>query len=284
MKIGVSGASGHLGAATVAELCARGAAHQTIAISRTPAVVGAQVEVRLGDYDHPETLSAAYAGIDRLMLIPSADVRPGFRERHFVTAIDAAVKAGVGHILLISSAATREVGSASMYAPYFVGEQHLMQQASSWTILRMNYYAESFAQLLPFSLPNGVITGLGENRVAFVSRDDVAAAAAGILTTDGHRGAIYNATGPAAISGAERAALVADISGQPMSFMVLEEAVLRSGMQQSGIDQHYINALVDIEKSFVQGCFDIVTGDVEYLAGRLATPLDHILAANLARA
>jgi NAD(P)H dehydrogenase (quinone) len=60
-----------------------------------------------------------------------------------------------------------------------------------------------------------VLTGLAENRAAFVARGDVAAAAAGILIGDGHAGAIYNATGPERLSGAERAGLIADITGRP---------------------------------------------------------------------
>jgi len=42
----------------------------------------------------------------------------------------------------------------------------------------MNFYAESFAQMALAALAQGVLTGLGQNRVAFISRDDVAAAAA----------------------------------------------------------------------------------------------------------
>ena len=73
----------------------------------------------------------------------------------------------------------------------------------------MNYYAEALLQPQA-SLDRG---GLAENRVAFVARGDVAAAAAGILIGDGHAGAIYNATGPERLSGAERAALIAEITG-----------------------------------------------------------------------
>ena len=63
----------------------------------------------------------------------------------------------------------------------------------------MNFYAESFVQQAQASLAQGVLTGLAANRVAFVARGDVAAAAAGILIGDGHAGAIYNAIDIAAI-------------------------------------------------------------------------------------
>ena len=227
-------------------------------------------DTRRGDYDRPETLVATYEGLDRLLIIPSSDVRPGVRGRHLVSAIDAAVNRGTPHITLISSAATREVTEPEMYAPYWTSEQHLIKTAPHWTILRMNYYAESFAQVALMSLHAGGLPGLGEN--CFVSGNDVAAAAAGILLGEGHAGAIYNATGPVAVTGAERAALISEITGRPLRFAVLDEALLRGGLSQAGVPQEYIGTLIDIEKRFVAASFDIVTGDVEHLAGRARFP------------
>lgn len=282
MRIGVSGASGQLGRVVVAELVRRGPEHQTVAISRTPEKIAASVESRPGDYDHPETLTSAYQGLDRLLIIPSHDTRPGLRDRHFVTAIDAAVEAGVKHIVLISVAAARDMEATDMYAAYWLAEQHLMSAAPRWTILRMNYFAESFAQVAAMSLGSGVLAGLAENRVAFVSRDDLAAAATGVLLSEGHSGATYNITGPAALSGMERAAILSEVSGKPCRFAVLDEAQLRGVLLGSGMPAQYIDALVSIERSFVTGSFDIVTGDVERLGGRPARTLLSVLEKQLA--
>lgn len=282
MKLGISGASGQLGRAVLAELKTRGNDHLVVGVSRTPENVQLPAEGRHGDYDRPETLAEAYSGLDRLLIIPSADVRPGYRDRHFPTAINAAVKAGVGHIVMMSSAATRELDEREMFASYWMGEQYLMKTAPRWSILRMNYYAETFAEVAAMSLGSGVLTGLGENRVAFVSRDDVAAAAAGILLGGGHAGAIYNATGPVAVTGVERAALMSEITGKELSFVMLGETQLRGGLSQAGVPQEYIDSLVDIEKHFVAGDFNIITGDVERLAGRLPRPLREVLARQFA--
>jgi NAD(P)H dehydrogenase (quinone) len=282
MRIGVSGASGMLGNAVVAELNARSGGHGIVGISRSPEKVQTPAEARHGDYDRTETLFQAYGGLDRLLIIPSADVRPGVRGRHFVAAISAAVGIGVGHIVLMSSAAAREVAEPEMYAPYWTGEQHLIMTAPRWTILRMNYYAESFAQMASMFLHTGILPSLGENRVAFVSRDDVAAAAAGILLGAGHAGAIYNATGPNAVTGAERAALVSEIKGIPLRFATSDEDQFRRGLFQAGIPPQYTDVMVDIEQRFVAGHFDIVTSDIEHLSGRSPRPLREVLSAQLA--
>ncbi|MGY8665022.1 NAD(P)H-binding protein [Bradyrhizobium sp. UFLA05-109] len=281
MKIGISGASGQLGRSVLAELLARDPHQELVGISRTPETVQPPAAGRLGDYDRPETLIKAYEGIERLLIIPSADVRPGLRDRHFITAIDTAVGAGVKHIVLMSSAATREAPAREMYAAYWAGEQHLMRTAPRWTILRMNYYAESFAQVAAMALGSGGLPGLGENRVAFVSREDVAAAAAGALLGEGHAGAIYSTTGRAALTGAERAALISEITGTPLRFLVLDEAQLRGGLLQAGIPPEYIDAMVDIERRFAAGDFNIVTGDVERLSGREPRLLREVLTATL---
>ncbi len=282
MRIGVSGASGQLGRAVVAGLLERGGGHEVVAISRTPGTVAAPAQGRFGDYNQPDSLAEAYADLDRLLIIPTSDLGRGRRGTQNVAAIDAAVKGGVGHIVLMSAAGTRKEEEPAIGASYWRGEQRLIATAPTWSILRMNYYAEALAQEARMSLGRGVLTGLAENRVAFVSRDDVAAAAAGLLTGDGHAGAIYNATGPDRVSRTERAALVAEITGQPVAFLTITEEQLHAGLAQAGLPEEVVNTVVSIQASFAAGAFDILTGDIERLSGRPPKPLRDVLAASLA--
>jgi NAD(P)H dehydrogenase (quinone) len=147
-------------------------------------------------------------------------------------AIDAAKQAGVSHVVLMSVAGTREAPDTEVGGAYWAGEQHLIKTAPHWTILRMNYYAESMAEEIQMSLGTNVLTGLGEERVAYVSRDDLAAAAAGVLLGEGHAGAIYNGTGSAIVSGPEKAAIVSDILGKTVSYAVISEDQLRGGLRR----------------------------------------------------
>lgn len=119
MKIGVSGASGHLGKATIAELVQRGGGHEIVAISRTPEVIAAPAHGRFGDYNRPESLVEAYAGLDRLLIIPTIEREPGKRGAQNVAAINAAVRAGVGHIVLMSATGTRQEEEPATGASYW---------------------------------------------------------------------------------------------------------------------------------------------------------------------
>ena len=281
MKIGVSGASGHLGQAVVSELLRRARGHQIVAITRTPNTVIGAAQGRLGDYNQPQSLAEAYAGLDRLLVITTVDPEPGRRGAQNLAAIDAAVKAGVKHIVFMSAVGTRQEEEPARGASYWRGEQHLMTTAPAWTILRMNFYAEAFVQLAQAALGQGVLPGLAENRAAFVARGDVAAAAAGILIGEGHAGAIYNATGPERLSGAERAALIGEIAGRPLAFRVISEEQLRAALNKAGLPAAAVNTVVSIQASFAAGAFDILTGDVERLGGRPAKPLREVLSAAL---
>jgi NAD(P)H dehydrogenase (quinone) len=272
MNIGVGGASGNLGRAVLRELAARAKNHKIIAISRTPETA-AGVEGRHADYERPDTLVEAYAGLDRLLLIPSSDIRPGKRGEQNVAAVNAAVQAGVKHIVLMSAAGTKEQHDPAIGASYWAGEQQLVKTAPKWTIVRMNYYAEALAWEAQMALKQGSLTGIAENRVAFLSRDDVAAAAAGVLIGEGHAGAIYNATGSKAYTGAERAALIAEVARKPLGFVTLPAETLRAGMARAGLPDAAVEAYIDIQTDFVDGAFDIVTGDVGRLAGRPPTSL-----------
>jgi NAD(P)H dehydrogenase (quinone) len=132
MNIGVGGASGKLGQAVLRELQARAKGHKLIAISRTPETAPAGVEGRHGDYDRPETLAKAYAGLDRLLLIPTVELRPGRRGVQNIAGIEAAVRAGVKHIVLMSAVGTREQQEPAIGASYWVGEQQLIKAAPRW--------------------------------------------------------------------------------------------------------------------------------------------------------
>jgi NAD(P)H dehydrogenase (quinone) len=270
MNIGITGASGHLGAATVRELKARvGAKANIVAISRTPGKITAPgVETRAGDFDEPETLEEAFRGLDKLVVIPTSDMVPAARSKQACAAIDRASAAGVRHIAYLSAAGTRFAELPHLWESYFVPEQALMRSVKEWSILRMAFYAESFLDRAKSSLARGVFASSSSTPVNFIARDDVAAAAAGLIATEGHHGAIYNATGPETFDGPARVAVVAEVTGKPFAFAQVRIEKLLAGVRAAGLPPAVIDAVASVEDMWAKGAFDIMTGDVARLAGR----------------
>ena len=283
MKIGVSGASGNIGRAAVAGLKSLAPEAEIIAISRTPDMQASAVQGRLGNYDKPDTLKSAFAGLDRLLLIPSADLRPGVRSRQAATMVDAAVAAGVAHIFLLSATGTREEAEPAVGAAYWAGEHRLVRsEAQRWTILRMSFFAETFVQMSQPALQMGAMVGLADTRMSLVSRADVAAGLAGAMAGGDHAGAVYALTGPAALSGAERAAALAASSGKPLPFEVVSEDRLRAMLAQGGMPPPMAGMMVGMLAHQASGAYDIVTGDIEKLSGHAPKPFGDVLAAGAA--
>lgn len=279
MKVGVSGASGQLGKAIVEDLIASHSGHGVVGITRNTENIQTPAEGRFGDYDQPSSLESAYQGLDAVVLIPSVDVIPGVRAKQLVAAIDAAVKAGVKHIVLVSNAGTKDLPAPSLYVDFWAAEQHLIRTAASWTILRMNLYAEVVVMEAQMMIASGALIGLGEESAGFVAREDLAAATAAVLVSGSHAGAIYDITGPDSLTGTEKAAIVAEVTGKPLGFAVVTEDQFRGGMVQAGLPEPIVDFLVQVKQGMVGHVYDIVTGHFELITGRKPRPLRDVIVA-----
>jgi NAD(P)H dehydrogenase (quinone) len=97
----VTGASGQLGRLVIESLLDMQVGH-IIATTREPSkladLAAKGVEVRAANFDEPQTLTTAFAGADRLLLISTDSIyQPGQRLAQHRAAIAAAERAGVQH-------------------------------------------------------------------------------------------------------------------------------------------------------------------------------------------
>ena len=230
-KIIVSGASGQLGGLAVEELLARGVAPtDLILVSRTPetleryARMGAST--RFGDFTQPESLPTAYEGGDKMLLIslntrgnPNPRVAAERAALH-QTAIDAAVAAGVEHIVY-TSYVDAERNTSPIAVDHRLTEAMLHESGVAWTALRDQWYADRIVGEAAEMIAAGrVLVDPNEVGAAYVTREDCAAAAAAVLTTPGHENRIYEITGPDRILRRDIARIASEIAG--VSIEVIE--------------------------------------------------------------
>jgi len=281
MTFGITGAGGQLGAALVKHALARIPASGLVAITREPRklepLAAEGVQVRAGDFSQPAGLAAAFAGIDRLLLIPTVDLQPGVRVRQHTAAVQAAVESGVKHLIYISTVSARPDPNNELFASHFATEQALIRSGVAWTILRMSIYTDTLLDAAKRAAASGTYAAVPGAPAAYVVRDDIAGAAAGILAGSGHEGITYHATGPVSITQAEIAAAIRNASGKPVAFSEMTEAQQRAGLEAAGLPAELIKALAGFQAALRAGAFDLVTGDVARLSGKPAeTPAEFL--------
>ncbi len=287
-KILVSGASGHLGRLVIQNLLDTGkvAPADIVAGSRDTAkladLAAKGIETRRVDFDDAN-LAAAFAGIDRLLII-STDVldRPGHRVNQHRAAVAAAKAAGVGRIYYTSM--INPDTSLVSFAPDHAGtEQAIRDSGLAYTIFRNAWYMENLFMSLPQALASGSwYTSSGNGRNAHAARADIARAIAGALVSEASGNAVYNLTGPTALTTDEIAALVREATGKPLAVVNLTDEQLAGGMKAAGVPEPFIPTFVSFDTNIREGGFDVATKDIEMLSGRTPQDLKSFLTANKA--
>ena len=281
MTIVVTGASGDLGRRVTAELLARVPADDLVLVSRTPDALAAGVEARFGDFDDPAGLREAFRGGDRMLLISSVVTGPRRVEQHRA-AIAAAESAGVEHIAYTSLVGRRggEPGRGRGRPPR--DRARAADARPDVTLLRHSWYGDVVAHgLAPMAVRTGRWTiNTGEGQVAPIAKDDAAAAAAVVLTTDGHRGRTYDITGPELVTVGDLAAIASELTGRPVEHDDVDDDAMRDIFLAAGVDRP--GDLVSFGRAIREGWFAVPTGDVEALTGRPGRTMRELLEASLA--
>jgi NAD(P)H dehydrogenase (quinone) len=289
-KIIVSGASGQLGSLVIDELIARDVAPENlILVSRTPntdhlqAYAARGASVRFGDFNQPESLDAAYRGGTRMLLI-SINAGGGNRPELHKVAIDAAARAGVRHIAYTSYVNADENDVSTIAVDHRRTERFLQDSGVAWTMLRNQIYANGLVdQAVQIVRDGRYVTHTPDARVAYVTREDCAAAAAAVLATPGHENKAYNITGPDAVGARELVAWASEISGKTVELVVLSEADYREQLTGSGVPATAIDGTIAFSAELDSPHLREPSTAVADLTGRPATSVRALLMQNRER-
>jgi NAD(P)H dehydrogenase (quinone) len=283
MTIAITGAAGHLGRLTAQLVLDRIPADELVLVTRRPDeladLMAAGANVRHGDFDAPEGLPEAFAGVDRLLLI-STDVL-GNRVAQHTAAIDAAVAAGVGHVLYTSGLNAGSALPLVVSHDHGATEQAIRDRGLRWTALRNGLYAEFQVAAAARAFASGhLVHNNGDGATAYVSREDCAAAAAAALTGDGHEDRIYDITGPELVTQAQMAALVTEITGRHVDAVAIDDEEATQNLTAVGLPADMAMAYASFGTAIREGVLDVVSSHVEDLTGRRPRSLREVLEAH----
>ncbi len=285
----VTGANGQLGRAVVEELLRLGAT-RVVAASRTPEKLAhlkeRGVETCAVDFDQPDTLRRAFAGVDRLALISTdaLDV-PGQRLAQHRAAIAAAVESGVKHVVYTSAPAPHPTAEGSVLDDHFWTEATLFASPLTWTILRNHIYMDMILMGAAHAAQSGkLFAATGGKARGYVSREDCARAVAGALVQASQGSEVLDVTGPAALTQDEVAATLSEVTGEPIVHVDVPPQGLSEGLSHAGLPPSLVKVIVDFDVAAAQGYHAVITSVVERLAGTPPVALREFLGKHLAKA
>jgi NAD(P)H dehydrogenase (quinone) len=284
----VTGASGHLGGRIIHHLLERGVApSRLIAGTRNPEklsdLAAKGVTVRAADFDDKAGLAKAFAGADTILIV-STDALDGAgtRQRQHLAAVQAAAEAGAKRIAY-TSLPVPETSKVGFAPDHLNTEKAVKATGLAYLIFRNNWYQENLFMALPHAFASGQwYTSAGEGRIAYVSRDDIAAAIAGALASPPAESTTYTLTGTETFNNEEVAKLASAAVGKPLQVVNLTDKQLAGGMKAAGLPEAIIPTLVSFDTAARAGDLAVVTGDVEALSGRGSKPLKTFIAENKA--
>ncbi|NHM29078.1 SDR family oxidoreductase [Neobacillus terrae] len=279
MKILVTGATGKLGTKVVETLLKTVPASELAVSVRNPEKAegfkARGVEVRQGDFDRPETLDSAFAGIDRLLII-SADGDNETRIRQHLNAVAAGERAGVKFIAYTSIVNATE--STNLFAPtHKATEEAILKTGIAYSFLRNNWYLENEIPGIQGVLAGAPwVTSAGNGKVGWALQQDYAEAAAAVLSGEGHENTVYELSG-SLLTQEELVAVLAKVLGKEVSVQQVDDTAYAEIMKGAGLPDFLIPLLVDIQRSIREGSLAVESNDFEKLIGHPATPISEAL-------
>ena len=273
--IAITGATGQLGQHVIESLLKTVPASQIVAIVRNPSKATALsqqgITVRQADYSDEAAFTTALQGIDKLLLISSSEV--GQRAPQHRNVINAAKAAHVKFIAYTSllHADTSPLGLADEHV---ATEKMLAESGIAYALLRNGWYTENYLASAPAALEHGVFIGAaGEGKIASATRADYAAAAARVISEEGHAGKTYELAGDAGWTLSQLAAELAKQSGKKVVYQNLSEADFAAALKGFGLPAGLAEMLADSDVGASKGGLFDDSHTLSKLIGRPTTSL-----------
>lgn len=279
----ITGATGHLGKATIDSLLEMGTpVNQITALVREENKAAdlkeIGVQIKVGDYTNYTSLKDALKGVDKLLLVSSSALADRLTQHKNV--INAAKENGVKHIAYtsIDIKSFEESTIPHVSQIHIDTANYLKETGIPYTLLNNTLYAD----LVPlFSgekvLETGIFFPAGEGKTPFVAREEMAEAAAVVLTTSGHENQQYAITAENAYSFGEIASMLSEITGKDVKYHQPDTATYIAQLVQAGVPEESASFFAGFGEAIKNGEFDTHRSDLERLLGRKPLELKEFL-------
>lgn len=210
------------------------------------------VEKRVADFNDPDKLAEAFRAADTLILISMPFVGPRRRAAH-KTAVDAAVAAGVKRIVYTSIVGAGVDGIDTYEVNDHVWtEAYIKEQPIHYLFLRDSQYAEAMVSSFLDALENtgGVLSNnMGDGKMAYISRDDCALAAAYAAMSD-WQDRVVNVNGAEPLTVAQYVAIASEVTGEQVQYRYISDEEMYVFFDSIGVPRTTEEMWADTAKNY----------------------------------
>lgn len=267
----VTGGSGRLGRAVVARLLDRVPAERVGVSVRDPErlrdLAERGVRVRRGDFADPDSLTDAFDGASRVLVVSTDRTGEPAVAAHRA-AIAAAEKAGAERVVYTSHAGASPTSPFPPMPDHAATEDALASCGLPFIALRNGFYASTVPRLLGTALETGELAAPEDGPVAWTAHADLAEAAAVALTEDELDGTTPALTAAEAIDLEGVAATAAQLTGRPVRRVVVPDQAYRAGLVSHGVPGPAADMLVGLFRAARRGDFARTDPTLARLVGR----------------
>jgi uncharacterized protein YbjT (DUF2867 family) len=269
-KVLVTGATGNVGSRLIQRLKEKGRAVR--AFARTVDRVDPAVERAPGDFMDKASLSRAMEGVTAMYLLSAGEQLP----EHEANAIEAAKAAGV-KLIVKHSVAGAQYNAPGFPAWHRAGEERLEASGIPYVLLRPATFASNAAYWAGTIKAQGTVYGaLGSTALPVIDPEDIAEAAATVLTTPGHEGKAYELSGPEAVTTEDQVKTIGAVLGRDLSYVNVPDDAARQSMLGMGMTPGYVDAMLNmIQMLRGLGRIEPYPQDVQTLTGHAPRTFRH---------
>ncbi len=265
----ITGATGRTGSHAARELSARGLPVR--ALVRNPAkaatLAAAGVELVTGDAGDADSLRAAMQGVRKVAVIfPNGEQQLALEKR----VVDAAVTAGVEHVLKISSMESLPTARNPTHRVHWESEEYIRASGIAWTMVRPSFYMQNFLSNAAtikaegkFYYPFG-----DKGAAALTDSRDAGFFAAHCLATTGHENKSYDVTSPDKLSFHDIAAVFSRELGRQIDYVPQDPAAYKAYLGKFLASRWHLDAVCDIFAEVAAGYVVEPTNVFKQITGR----------------
>ena len=225
-------------------------------------------EVIVGDFDNPDSLRHAVAGIQSAFLLTNSTASA---ERQQITFTDIAAAAGVKHLVKLSQYKADAASPVRFLRYHAAVEAYIAASGMAYTFLRPNLFMQGFLLFRDSIIHKGQFYApAGNAKVSVVDVRDIAAVAATALTSNRWYNKVLDITGPESLTHYELAGILSEVTGKAVRYIDVAPEDMLQAVLSLGFPEWQAEGLMEDYAHYARGEAAGISNAVQEVTGKAA--------------